>query len=129
MSPRIYNFDRERWLKLARQALDATVAHEPDGDALAKAAGRMATATPPSSEPFAMATCLAFRWGCIAFAHASAVERGALTPSVTVLAHAVLRLFGDAPTPPEAAAAAAAAPAPPITPDVPAWSRRADIGG
>lgn len=128
MSPRIYNFDRERWLKLARQALDATVEAAPDGEALAKAAGRMATATPPSSEPFAMATCLSFRWACTAFAHADAVERSLTAPALEVLARAVMRLFDDTP-PPEAAAVAVAKPADPITPDVPAWSRRADIGG
>lgn len=133
MSPRVFNFDRERWLKLANLALEAAgLAGAADGEALAKAAGRMANATPPASEPYAMGLCLAFRWTCVAFAHADAETRCRIGVPLAELAQAVRRLFEHRPAPPEAAAMPAPtqarldldAPEP-----EPVWTRRADIGG
>lgn len=94
-------------------------------------AGRMATATPPSTEPYAMTACLGFRWLCQAYAYApSEVERGAVGYAMLKAGECVAMLFADrSPEPAAAALKRPETPAPEALPVEHPWMRRRDIGG
>ncbi|WP_298161105.1 hypothetical protein [Brevundimonas sp.] len=128
MKGQIVNLNRERWLALADLAMRPGVDAAEPADVLGRMAGAMQSATPSSSEPYAMATCLAFRWGCQAFAFAAPLDRQDLVAALQALAKAVRNLFvSNDPGP-----AAVSMPAPGETFDadeVHAWQRRADLAG
>lgn len=131
MTGSVVHLNRERWLNLGQLA---RIAVRDPGRAreLGLMAGRMATATPPSSEPYAMTACLGFRWLCQAYAHApSDVERAAIGEAMLKAGECVAMLFAD--HSPEPAAGAlqppAETPAPETLPVEHPWMRRRDIGG
>ena len=131
MTGSVVHLNRERWLNLGQLA---RIAVRDPGRAreLGLMAGRMATATPPSTEPYAMTACLGFRWLCQAYAHApSDVERCAIGEAMLKAAECVAMLFADlSPEPAAAALARPAAPAPEtLQPVEHPWMRRRDIMG
>lgn len=128
MKGQIVNLNRERWLALAELALRPDIDLTERAEGLCRMAGAMQSATPSASEPYAMSTCLAFRWGCQAFGFAAPLDRQDLVAAVQVLAKAVRNLFvSNDPGP-----AAVSMPAPGATFDGEqehAWQRRADLTG
>lgn len=129
MKGQIVNLNRERWLALADLALRPGVHAAETADGLGRMAGAMQSATPSSSEPYAMATCLAFRWACQSFAFAAPLDRQDLVVALTGLAKAVRNLF-PASNDPGPASAALPLPCSTFEPeDEFAWQRRADLAG
>lgn len=131
MTGRVVDLAARRWLELANLAMAAAAEPGADAQPLLIAAGRMVTATPPSTAPFAMAQCLSFRWACTAFRWATPADRVALAPALKIQAEVIRRLFDHHPAPPEAVSMPV-----PVQPSVlgpeeylPGWARRADIGG
>lgn len=131
MTGSVVHLNRERWLHLGQLARDA-VRDPGRARELGLMAGRMATATPPSTEPYAMTACLGFRWLCQAYAHApAAMERGAIGEAMLKAAGAVAMLFYAPPDEPVAAALQppAETPVPETLPVEHPWMRRRDIMG
>lgn len=129
MKGEVVNLNRQKWLSLANTAIEACVTLKPDhARMVGEAAGRMQSATPPSTDPVAMTGCLAFRWACQHFAFAPEALRPTLAPALTLYANEVRRIFDHVPAP----AAAVSQPVPrqaelDIAP--PRWTERRDITG
>lgn len=132
MTGRVVDMNRERWLGLANAAMGAMA--DPTASRREKlkiAAGRMVSATPPSSDPYAMALCLSFRWGCTAFATAKpGLDQALASDGLVKGAMAIRRLF-DHVSPPSEPVSVAVPPPAQAALDLPEhpWMQRRDIGG
>lgn len=132
MTGRVVDMNRERWLGLANAAMaavaDPTIKRR---ETLKLAAGRMVSATPPSTEPAAMSLCLSFRWGCVAFATSpGGLDQQLAGDALVKLGMMIRRLFGHVSPPSEPVSAVAPPPVQPAL-DLPEhpWMQRRDIGG
>lgn len=114
-----------KWTQLCDQAEQAARLMVPNraGDDLAIAAGRLTTVTPPHATMADTALATSFRWDCTAFGMAAPEVRAVLADALKVKARLVRALVEG--RPPEGTAAAM----PVEAVEVPAWARRADIGG
>lgn len=122
MTPPV-DLNAQKWLRLTDLAFRALARPDQLADELVIAAGRLTTVTPPHHTMAETAAATAFRWACPAYGKAAPADRAGLAPAVEALARAVQAIVAPGAPPP----AAMAMPLP--TPEVPAWTRRADIGG